>query len=117
MTIDLFINILWWAGTIVGIAVIASLIFSLVMFLIACGLYVIPYFQSKIDLKTIASDKFQNKIYIDEAKYIIADNELQEKVNAKLKNIDELNDDIRKLAAQKKSLTADLEKAEKKTKK
>lgn len=113
MTLNLFIIILWWAGTILGIALVASLVFALVMFLIACGLYVIPYFQSKVDLKSIASEKYENRIYIDEAKYIIADKELQEKVDEKQAYIKELESDIRKVAAEKKSVLAEAEREKK----
>lgn len=106
MTTNLFISIIWWTGTILGIGIAASLIFALLMFLIACGLYVIPYFQSKIDLKSISSEKYENRIYITESKYIIADDELQKQIDEKQRYKDQLQSDIRKLAAEKSSLEA-----------
>lgn len=107
MTLGLFITIMWWLGTVVSILIVGALVYPLIMFLIACGMYVIPYFQSKIDLKSIASEKYENRIYITKAEYIIADDELQKEIDKKVKYRDEIQNDIRKLAANKSSLEAE----------
>lgn len=100
---DLLLTIVVWAVSIGLLFVVLSLLYALFMFLVACGLYVITYFQSKIDLKTINSEKFENRIYIDEAKFITENQKHQDIIDGQIKYRDELQAEIRKLAAKKKS--------------
>ena len=97
MTWEIVLNILKWITLIGASAIIATLAFLISMFIIATALYIIPYFRKKIDLKTIVNEKYENRIYIDEAKYIVADKELQEKIDAKDKLIDEKNKKLEEL--------------------
>lgn len=121
MTGILILDILIW-----GLIIIASLglLYIVVMFLftvgtffLATGLFIIPAKQVKIDLKAIAETEIQQRIYLDEYTYTLAQADHQKKIDEKAKTIKEQDSKIRKKAAHIKSLDAQIEQLENDVKK
>lgn len=114
---DIWMTIFEWALIVGFIAIGGAIVFLLSVFLIASALYIFPAKQVKIDLKKIAEKEIESRIYLDEYQFTIANQHWQEKIDAKVKAERDLNDKIRKKAAELKSITAAVERAPKTSKK
>ena len=101
---DIWMTIFEWALIVGFVAIGGAFVFLLSVFLIASALYIFPAKQVKIDLKKIAEKEIESRIYLDEYQFTIANQHWQEKIDAKVKAERDLNDKIRKKAAELKAL-------------
>lgn len=111
MTLQLFLNIMWWFGVISIVLILGTFAILLSIFFIASAMYIIPSKQRKIDLKAIAEIKVQQRIYLDEYQFTIANAQHQKVIDEKEKREKEIDSNIRKKSAELKSITAQVDNA------
>jgi biopolymer transport protein ExbD len=106
MTLEQALYILKIVGITAGAIVVLALAIMVAVFFIVNALYIAPYYQTKVNLHQAEKIYEDNRIYVDKAKFITTNQEHQEIINQKLNKIEELQSEIRKLSANKKSLEA-----------
>lgn len=104
-----------WMLLIAVVSMGAVILFLLVVFIFATAMYIFPAKQIKHDLKQITENEIESRIYLDEYKFTIANQHWQEKIDAKVSTIKELDSKIRKKSAELKSITAAIESKRKAT--
>lgn len=99
----------------VGLLIIAiSIMIMIAIMIITTALYIPVQKAIKYNLKEAEHYTEEQRIYLDRYKYVVEDNDLNAKLKEKESYLNELQDKIRKAAAELKSKEAELEKKNKK---
>lgn len=110
--LNLALQFLFWIGFASAMVLLISLVFLVATFLVSTALYIIPWKQSKINLKQIAEIKTEQRIYLDEYQFAIASEHHNKVIENKVSTVKDLDHKIRKRSAKLKSLEAEIEKKE-----
>lgn len=98
---------------IAGIGILIALALLLIIFIIVSALYIAPAKQHKYNLKELARDRNETRLYLQEYQAVIENDKIRQELDLKVKQVKSLEDKIRKKAAELKSINATVEKTSK----
>ena len=95
-----------------GASLVLIVIFTILVavFILTSILYIPVRKAIKNNLKASESYEIEQRIYLDEYKYVVENESLRNKLEAKEQELKEIQSNIRKKAAELKSLDAEMEK-------
>ncbi|CCV64330.1 hypothetical protein BN85407530 [Alteracholeplasma palmae J233] len=105
-------QVIFWIALVALSVLLLKLVFLVAVFLFATAIYIIPWKQTKIDLRAISETKIEQRIYLDEYQFTIASEQHRKELEEKVKVIKDVESKIRKRAAELKSITAQIERVE-----